>query len=412
MTTPVPLIDGNLTLESVDNAINLLNQAIATKGAGTVTSVSVAAANGFTGTVASGTTTPAITIVAGAITPSSVNGVSLSGSATPALAVTGTTTVSGANTGDQTTVSGNSGTTTAALGLKTASTTVAISSATAPTAGQVLTATSSTAADWETPTSGASPYITSIETHNAQTAPFAITIPANNLIVDTLLTNTTGNDLATLQAYQIPGYAGLASQLYVVEDSNEQGNGSVFTTTNVAGVYNNGASGVGATITTASATLTDDNSYSIQNGDYTLLTAQTLPEQNGWYNASGVGVAVVLTRATEYDQTAEILVGGVFNTAIGVFVQNTTGSIVVGTTPITFTVDIGTLGTTSPVTGATANALANTSHLTLGAQQGDVKTVAISFDPMNPITLYLFNNVKTLNWNSASINYRIRYRTV
>lgn len=40
--------------------------------AGTVTTVSVATANGFSGTVANATTTPAITIIAGAITPSSV----------------------------------------------------------------------------------------------------------------------------------------------------------------------------------------------------------------------------------------------------------------------------------------------------------------------------------------------------
>jgi len=42
-------------------------------GSGTVTSVSVTTANGVSGTVATATTTPAITIVLGAITPSSVN---------------------------------------------------------------------------------------------------------------------------------------------------------------------------------------------------------------------------------------------------------------------------------------------------------------------------------------------------
>lgn len=82
-------------------------------GSGTVTSVSVATANGFSGTVANATSTPAITIVAGAITPISVNGVVISGSSTPTLAVTGTTAVSGTNTGDQTSVTGNAGTATA-----------------------------------------------------------------------------------------------------------------------------------------------------------------------------------------------------------------------------------------------------------------------------------------------------------
>lgn len=80
---------------------------------GTVTSVSVTSANGVSGVVATATTTPAITLTLGAITPTSVNSVVLSGASTPTLAVTGTTTVSGTNTGDQTSVSGNAGTATA-----------------------------------------------------------------------------------------------------------------------------------------------------------------------------------------------------------------------------------------------------------------------------------------------------------
>lgn len=71
-------------------------------GSGTVTSVSVTTANGVSGSVATATTTPAISLTLGAITPITVNGVTLSGSSAPTLAVTGTTTVSGANTGDQT----------------------------------------------------------------------------------------------------------------------------------------------------------------------------------------------------------------------------------------------------------------------------------------------------------------------
>lgn len=41
-------------------------------GTGTVTTVSVASANGFTGTVANATTVPAITIIAGNLTPTSI----------------------------------------------------------------------------------------------------------------------------------------------------------------------------------------------------------------------------------------------------------------------------------------------------------------------------------------------------
>lgn len=75
---------------------------LAVSGTGTVTSVSVTSANGVSGSVATATTTPAITLTLGDITPSSVNSIILSGSATPTLAVTGASTISGDNTGDQT----------------------------------------------------------------------------------------------------------------------------------------------------------------------------------------------------------------------------------------------------------------------------------------------------------------------
>ena len=87
-------------------------------GSGTVTTVSVATANGFSGSVANATTTPALTIVAGAITPTSVNGLTLASQAIGFTIAGGTTSktltvpldasVSGTNTGDQTiTLTGN-----------------------------------------------------------------------------------------------------------------------------------------------------------------------------------------------------------------------------------------------------------------------------------------------------------------
>lgn len=61
---------GTVTLPASTGTLALTSQLTS----GTVTAVSVATANGFSGTVANATTTPAITIVAGAITPTSVNG--------------------------------------------------------------------------------------------------------------------------------------------------------------------------------------------------------------------------------------------------------------------------------------------------------------------------------------------------
>ena len=76
-------------------------------GAGTVTSVSVTTANGISGSVATETTTPAITLTLGAITPTTVNGNTLT-TGTGTITITGTKTltvadtasVSGTNTGD------------------------------------------------------------------------------------------------------------------------------------------------------------------------------------------------------------------------------------------------------------------------------------------------------------------------
>lgn len=76
-------------------------------GTGTVTDVSIVTANGISGTVATSTTTPAITLTLGAITPTSVNGnilttgtgtITITGTKT--LTVSDTATVSGTNTGD------------------------------------------------------------------------------------------------------------------------------------------------------------------------------------------------------------------------------------------------------------------------------------------------------------------------
>lgn len=74
----------------------------AAAGTGTVTTVSVTTANGVSGTVATATTTPAITLTLGAITPTTVNGntlttgtYTLTGTAAKTLNFTNTLTLSG-----------------------------------------------------------------------------------------------------------------------------------------------------------------------------------------------------------------------------------------------------------------------------------------------------------------------------
>ena len=82
---------------------------VASSGSGTVTAVSVTTVNGVSGTVSNPNTTPAISLTLGAVTPTSVNGVVFSGSSSPTLSVTGTSSVQGTNTGDNAVNSNYSG---------------------------------------------------------------------------------------------------------------------------------------------------------------------------------------------------------------------------------------------------------------------------------------------------------------
>ena len=79
-TLPVPPLVNEMTML---NAIRLAAESGGGGGGtGTVTSVSVVTANGVSATVATATTTPALTFTLGAITPSSVNALTLAAAAT------------------------------------------------------------------------------------------------------------------------------------------------------------------------------------------------------------------------------------------------------------------------------------------------------------------------------------------
>lgn len=77
-----------------------------------VTSVTTNPTNGVTASVSNSTTTPNISIGLGAITPISTNGLVIVSVSSPTLTVTGSSSVSGANTGDQIAGYGLSGTST------------------------------------------------------------------------------------------------------------------------------------------------------------------------------------------------------------------------------------------------------------------------------------------------------------
>jgi hypothetical protein len=138
------------------------------------------------------------------------------------------------------------------------------------------------------------------------------------------------------------------------------------TTGNLTATYNNGASGVGATLTNsgALAALAVDGG-SVVVGNRILVRAQTNAAQNGVYTVTTVGsgaAAWVLTRATDYD-TAGLLPNQIdqgdfiFVTSGTLYgssswVQQTPRPIIVGTTAIVF-VQFSKLTTYTAGTGLT-----------------------------------------------------------
>jgi hypothetical protein len=236
-------------------------------GIGTVTSVSVTTANGVSGSVATPTTTPAITLTLGAITPTSVNSITFSGSSTPALSVTGSSSISGSNTGDQTiTLSGDasgSGTSTISVkvnAIESATTSINLSSATAPTNGQVLTATGATSATWQTPSS---PTIT-LSGAVTGSGTSSITTSFGAIAANSVLANATGSSAAptaiALSASHLLGMGSTGSVASIalgtglsMSGDTLSATGSGGTVTSVSVTTANGVSGTVATATTTPA---------------------------------------------------------------------------------------------------------------------------------------------------------------
>ena len=121
------------------------------------------------------------------------------------------------------------------------------------------------------------------------------------------------------------------------------------TTTNLAGVYNNGTSGVGATITKDSnGEIGTIDGASVIVGDRILLRVQTDNKENGIYTVTAVGgvsVPWVITRATDSDNSpvGEMSAGDFCFVTSGTankgsaFINNSTADpIVIGTSSITY----------------------------------------------------------------------------
>lgn len=118
------------------------------------------------------------------------------------------------------------------------------------------------------------------------------------------------------------------------------------TTALATNTYSNGASGVGATITkSTNGALTAIDGVTLIVGDIILVKNEASGLKNGLYIVTDLGSVStkwVLTRATIYDTTSEIVEGTFFNIISGTVNANTqwrlttTGTVTVGTTALTY----------------------------------------------------------------------------
>ncbi len=120
---------------------------------------------------------------------------------------------------------------------------------------------------------------------------------------------------------------------------------NVATTALLVGNYSNGVSGVGATFTYTATGVDTIDGVVLTLGMRVLVKNQSSTFQNGIYSvttAGAIGIAGILTRTTDYDQSAEVDIGDtlfvISGTAQGgtTWTQNGTENPIMGTDPITF----------------------------------------------------------------------------
>jgi len=189
-----------------------------------------------------------------------------------------------------------------------------------------------------------------IATTSVYTAP---TIGSTTINSGTTYTTITGLTLSGGLASADPTVnLGLATKQYVdavVTQINYHQSVVAASNTNLGVIYNNGTSGVGATLTAdTNRSLTTLDGVSVALNDRVLIKNQTTQLQNGIYTLTTVGsgsVPFVLTRATDADNNPSgemkngdevFCVGGTINGGKSFINSTTVDPIVIGTTAITF----------------------------------------------------------------------------
>lgn len=377
-------------------------------GTGTVTAVSVATANGFSGTVTNPTTTPAIMIIAGAITPTSVNGLTITTS-TGTLTIANLKVLTTSNTltftgtdgssvnfgaggtvlyGNQTiTLSGD----TTGSGTTTITTTTVkvngVSYGTSPATNTVPVVTGTNAITYETVPNAALTNPSTTVSGQICTLGSSCTIPVTGLAsiaADTIIGNPTGS-LAAPIATTAPTVTGIMTASgFTSMVTTGTAPLIVASTTNVANL--NASTLTGDAVGTTGATIPLNNGNITHSG--TMLFTGTVPTlANG--NASVAASATLGGLFTGQGSTNDITLqnksaGSVCTVATGTTTLNCTGlqvgGVAVGTgngtvTNVSVVTANGTSGSVATSTTIPAITLSYTTQ-TAGNNSANVATTA------------------------------------
>lgn len=168
------------------------------------------------------------------------------------------------------------------------------------------------------------------------------------------------------------------------------------TSGNLAGTYNNGTAGVGATLTKATnGSIGTIDGASIVVGSRILVKSQTDSKQNGIYTITAVGSASapwVVTRATDADNSASgemasgdfcFVMGGNTNAGYGFINNSPTNPIVIGTDNVTYTAfnaaQVVVAGNGIAYSGTSLNiGTADSSRIVVSTDDIDLATVSVS----------------------------------
>lgn len=188
----------------------------------------------------------------------------------------------------------------------------------------------------------------------------------------------------------------------------------VATTANFTSTYNNGTSGVGATLTATSNGAASIDSTSLLLNDRVLFKNQTTTYENGIYYVSQVGDGsnpAIYTRATDFDEADEINPGDLVTVTDGATLQYTawlqTATVTtIGTDAITFVQFSASLSGLVTIAGAQTITGAKTfsSDITMSSADIDLNGNSVDGGDLGANTAITSAQIDNININGNTIS--------